>query len=269
MKDIKPIKIAYDKLKDKKTLDKTNQNSNDDKKELITNTLNEINENNDEIDEFKDISEFLNKDGFNKKNIDFKYLKKELNNIYNDERLVANVINHIRDSLDSPVEILWETEGMKNKILIKSRGAKKYVNLSSYLVSRAKSGEKTLQVLHNHTSGTPLPNPKDLTNLTDYNIINGGLVGNYGFLNMENSFKKLNKVDISNIETKTNKIYDDLKSNAFKNNLSLKYQSEELRKRVIYKYTKNDIINIVKRYDNEFKKFGIKFKYIPYKLKKR
>jgi hypothetical protein len=49
----------------------------------------------------------------------------------------------------------------------------------------------------------------------------------------------------------------------------MKYESKEVRKAVKYKYYKENINNIVKIYNNEFKRYGIEFKYTHYKLKKR
>jgi len=126
-----------------------------------------------------------------------------------------------------------------------------------------------LWICHSHTSGTPLPNPKDLTNILDYRIVNSGIVGNYGYLNIKNSFKELSKSDISNIKTKANNLYKDLESNAFKDNLYMKYESKKVRNEVIYKNNKENINSIIKKYSNEFKEYGIEFKYTHYKLQKR
>ena len=37
----------------------------------------------------------------------------------------------------------------------------------------------------------------------------------------------------------------------------------------MYKYNKDNINTIIRNYNNEFKGYGIEFKYTPYKLKKR
>lgn len=162
--------------------------------------INIKNDNDNVVAQSKDFSRDVNEDKLNDKKIDFKDLKEKLNkNVYDDERLTANVINHIRVSVNCSVEILWET-GNKNKIINKSTGTAKSVNLSIFLISRAEKGEKTLQILHNHTSGTPLPHPEDILNMIKYKIINSGISGNYGFLNIKNSFKRLNKTDIIDIK---------------------------------------------------------------------
>lgn len=57
---------------------------------------------------------------------------------------------------------------------------------------------------------------------------------------MKNSFKQLNKKNISKIEEKANILYDGLKSNAFKDYLHLKCQNKKIRNKVMYKY-----INII------------------------
>jgi len=49
----------------------------------------------------------------------------------------------------------------------------------------------------------------------------------------------------------------------------LKYESGKLKGEIKYKYYKENINSIVKRYNNEFKKYGIEFKFVPYNLKKR
>ena len=229
---------------------------------------NEYKEELKEFDESKDISKSVKEDEFNIKNIDFKNLKKRLNNVYKDEKLTANAINHIKFTLDSSIEVQWET-GTKNRIIEKIIGKENSVKPSDKLLERAKNGEKTLWIGHNHTSGTPLPNPIDLTNMFDYRIVNSGIVGNYGYLNMKNRFKKFNEDDLHDIENKTKKLYDDLKNKAFKYSHYMKYESEKVRNGVIYKYNKGNINNIVKKYNNEFEPYGIEFKYIPYKFKKR
>lgn len=121
MKDFESKKVTCEKVAEDSSLDKE-KNSNDnesDYRKLIENREY------DNINGFKDIWEFVNKDGFNIKNINFENLKKQLKPIYNNERLSANTINHIRISFNSSVEILWEIETMKSKILVKSTGAKK------------------------------------------------------------------------------------------------------------------------------------------------
>ena len=86
---------------------------------------------------------------------------------------------------------------------------------------------------------------------------------------MKNSFKELSKSDILNIKTKTYNLYNELRTNAFKDNPFIKYESYDVRNVAKYKYNKKNIFEIIKRYNSEFKEFGIEFKYIPYKLKKR
>jgi len=217
----------------------------------------------------KDFSIYQNTDVFTCKNIDFEDLKENLNkNVYDDKKLTTNAINHIKATHGFLVESQWET-GTKNRIIEKIKGNAKYVDISKTLQQRASSGEKTLQVIHNHTSGTPLPNPKDLTNIIDYMIRNSGIDGNYGYLNIQNSFKDLNKSDITNINIKASQIYDELKNNAFKDNRYLKCAPKEVRNAIIYKYNKENINDIVKKYNNEFMEYGIEFKYTHYKLQKR
>ena len=221
-------------------------------------------------DESKDFSRDVNKDEFNIKNIDFEELRENLNNnVYTDGKLTANAINHIRKNINSSTEVQCETKGMKNKISITTKGDRNRVDLSNFLILRAKKGEKTLQILHNHTSGKPLPHSEDMINMLKYKIENSGIVGNYGYLNMKNSFKELNETDLYKLQNKANKMYDDLKNEAFKNNPYMKFESEKVRNTVTYKYNKENIDNIIKKYNNEFKEFGIRFKYTHYKLQKR
>ena len=113
---------------------------------------------------------------FNKKNIDFNDLKKNINNVYNDVKLTSNTINFIRKYHNFPFEVMWETKGMSKKILEKIIGEKKSVKTSKALILRAKKGEKTLQILHNHTSGIPLPNPMDITIMLKNKIVNSGII---------------------------------------------------------------------------------------------
>ena len=125
-------------------------------------------------------------------------------------------------------------------------------------------------MLHNHTSGTPLPNPKDITNLLKCRIIDSGIVGDYGFLNMNNSFKKINFSDneLNKIRIKADEMRNKLQKKAFAHNPNLKYESKKLKEKIKYKYIKENINNIIKEYNLEFKQYGIEFIYIPYKLKR-
>lgn len=224
---------------------------------------------NNDTDESKDFSQDVNKDEFNIKNIDFEDLREKLNNnVYNDEKLTVNAINHIRKNLNSSTEVQCETKGMKNKILVTTKGNENGVDLSYFLILRSGKDEKTLQILHNHTSGTPLPHPEDMINMMKYKIVNSGISGNYGYLNMKNLFKKLNEADMSDIKIKADNKFKKLERNAFKDNPYIKYESDKVRKLVKYKYNKENINNIIKEYENEFKEYGIEFKYTPYKLKK-
>ncbi|MCL2116678.1 MAG: hypothetical protein FWH29_10720 [Methanobrevibacter sp.] len=219
--------------------------------------------------ESKDFSQEINQKGFNRKNIDFEDLKEKLSKIYFDEKLVINTINHIRKTLNSHVEIQWETKGMKTKIGVKTIGDINKVGYSNSLILKAANGEKTLYIIHNHTSGTPLPHPEDIVNMLNHKIVNSGISGNYGFLNMKNSFKKLSKKDISNLRIKADEIFIKLEKNAFKNNPYIKYELPNVRSSVKYKYYKENIIDIINEYNIEFQKYGIEFKYTPYKLRKR
>jgi len=49
----------------------------------------------------------------------------------------------------------------------------------------------------------------------------------------------------------------------------MKYEVKKVKKLPRYKYYKKNINCIVEKYTTEFQHYGIKFKYIPYKLKKR
>ena len=49
----------------------------------------------------------------------------------------------------------------------------------------------------------------------------------------------------------------------------LKRQRSYLRKVLKYKYYKNNTNSIIEKYNKELNEYGIEFKYIPYKLKKK
>jgi len=162
-----------------------------------------------------------------KNNIDFDDLKNKLNNIYDDSKLTSNTINHIKATHGSSREIQWET-GTKNKVIEKINGVDKEVDLSNGILKRAKKGDNTLWISHNHTSGTPLPHAEDIKNMIKYNITNSSIPGNYGHLNMKNSFKA-SKKDFIKIESKANEMFDNLRKEAFKNNPYVKYESDKVR----------------------------------------
>ncbi|MCL2115380.1 MAG: hypothetical protein FWH29_04075 [Methanobrevibacter sp.] len=125
----------------------------------------------------KDYSLGSNQDGFNKNNIDFKDLKDKLNNtVYNNPVLTDNAIRHIKKTIGSNYEILWET-GNRSRIIRRKDGEKSFVYLSKALTSRADRGRITTQMIHNHTSGIPLPHPEDMVNLLKYKVHNSGIIG--------------------------------------------------------------------------------------------
>ncbi|MCL2114813.1 MAG: hypothetical protein FWH29_01155 [Methanobrevibacter sp.] len=218
--------------------------------------------------ESRDYSQGTNEDGFNKDNVDFKDLKENLNKIHDDPVLVDNAIRHIKETIGSTIEFLWET-GNGNRIIIRKDGEKSFVYLSKSLISRARRGGITTQMIHNHTSGTPLPHPEDMVNLLKYKVRNSGITGNYGYLNMKNSFKKLNftEKELDKLRIKGNEMFAKLKNNAFAHNPGLKQESKYLKNMIRYKYNKENITNIVNEYNKFFKEYGIEFDYVPYKLK--
>jgi len=218
--------------------------------------------------ESKDFSEGINKSEFNKDNIDFEDLKNKLNtNVYDDKRLTANVINHIRESIGSHVEIQWET-GSGTNILIRTKGGKSIVSPSSSLKDRAKRNVKTPQISHNHTSGIPLPHPEDMVNLLDLKIVNSDITGYYGLLNMKNSFRQFNDTKKNSLKKEAKIMYEKLGKKTF-DYRARKKLPKNIRDKDRYKYIKENIDNIVEDYNKIFNKYGIKFEYTPYKLKKR
>jgi hypothetical protein len=186
------------------------------KKVACEKVIDEENNRLDNISSSKDFLEGINKDKFNKHNIDYEDLKNRLNRVYDNPKLIINTINHIKNTHGSLIEVQWETDGMKTKIGVKTKGGVDGVNLSRFLVSRGLNNNKTLQVLHNHTSGIPLPHPQDMINMVNYKINTSGIGGNYGYLNMTNSFKKLNQSNILNIKTKANNLFNSLEKKLLK-----------------------------------------------------
>ncbi|MCL2157086.1 MAG: hypothetical protein FWH54_03590 [Methanobrevibacter sp.] len=220
-----------------------------------------------EKSESKDYSQEINQDGFNKNNIDFEDLKENLNKVYNDPVLVDNTIRHIKVTIGLSIEQLWET-GTGTKIINKIKGGKFYVSISNSLISRGSRDVKTPHMLHNHTSGIPLPHPDDMLYLLNYKIINSTISGNYGVLNMKNSFRKIDKIKKVSLKNEANIMFEDLGKKALDNRLRKKLPKNIIRKDK-YKYYKENINNIIEDYNNQFNKYGIKFEYTPYKLKKR
>ena len=236
-----------------------------------TKTSNEknSNESDNKIPESKDYSQGTKEDIFNKDNIDFKDLRDKLNNnVYDDKKLTTNAIRHIKKSIGANYESLWET-GNGHRIIKRIDGEQSFVYLSKALTSRAGRGGITTQMIHNHTSGTPLPHPEDMVNLLKYKVRNSGISGNYGFLNMKNSLKKLNftEKELDKLRIKGNEMFAKLKNNAFAHNPSLKNESIKLQDKIRYKYNKENINIIVIEHNKFFKQYGIEFEYVPYKLK--
>ena len=224
---------------------------------------------NESITQYQKIfSSKTQKNEFTKNNIDFEDLKKQLNKIYDDEKLTTNAINFIRKNLNSSFEVQWETNN-KNKIINKKSGERGIVKPSLNLILRAKKGMKTPQVLHNHTLGIPLPHAVDISNTKNFKIMNNNVVGEYGILNIKNSFKALNSKQISKFERMNNEFYEKIKKEFIKNNPQYYNESPKVQQIPKYKYYKSNIERIVKDYNKQFNEFGIEFEYTPYKLKKR
>ncbi|MCL2115578.1 MAG: hypothetical protein FWH29_05085 [Methanobrevibacter sp.] len=207
-----------------------------------------------------------NEDVFDRDNIDFKDLKENLNKIHDDPVLVDNTIRHIKETIGSSIEHLWES-GTRTKIINRTKGGESYVSISNSLISRGSRGVKTPHMLHNHTSGIPLPHPDDMLHLLDHKIINSTISGNYGVLNMKNSFRRFDKMKKVYLKNEANIMFEDLGKKALDNRLRKKLPKNIIRKDK-YKYYKENINTIVEDYNNQFNKYGIKFEYTPYKLKR-